>query len=38
MTNFALADDVIDNSGNLGELQDNVEALHKKYLKLAGSG
>ena len=32
---LALAHDVIDNSGNLGELQDKVEALHKKYLKLA---
>jgi dephospho-CoA kinase len=34
----ALADDIIDNSSNLAELQDKVEALHKKYLKLAGSG
>jgi dephospho-CoA kinase len=32
---LALADDVIDNSGNLAELMDKVEALHNKYLKLA---
>ena len=32
---LALADDVIDNCGNLAELQDNVEVLHNKYLKLA---
>ena len=32
---LALADDVIDNSGNLASLQDEVFALHKKYLKLA---
>ena len=32
---LALADDVIDNSGNLNELQEKVEALHIKYLKLA---
>ena len=32
---LALTDDVIDNSGNLAELQNKVEALHNKYLKLA---
>ena len=32
---LALADDIIDNSGSLSELQDKVEALHHKYLKLA---
>jgi dephospho-CoA kinase len=32
---LALADDVIYNSGSLAELQDKVEALHSKYLKLA---
>ena len=32
---LALADDVIDNSGSLVELQDKVETLHNKYLKLA---
>jgi dephospho-CoA kinase len=37
-TRLALADDIIDNSGSLDELQDKVEALHKKYLKLAVSG
>jgi hypothetical protein len=33
---LALADDVIDHSGSLGELQDKVEALHRKYLKAGG--
>jgi dephospho-CoA kinase len=32
---LALADDVIDNSGGLIDLSEKVEALHKKYLKLA---
>jgi dephospho-CoA kinase len=32
---LALADDVIDNSGGLAELQDKVKTLHEKYLKLA---
>lgn len=32
---LALADDVIDNSGGLIDLPEKVEALHKKYLKLA---
>jgi dephospho-CoA kinase len=36
-TRLALADDIIDNSGSLDELQDKVEALHKKILMLAGS-
>jgi len=31
---LALADDVIDNSGSLTELQEKVIALHRKYLKL----
>jgi dephospho-CoA kinase len=32
---LTLANDVIDNSGSLAELQDKVELLHHKYLKLA---
>ena len=32
---LTLADDVIDNSGSLAELQDKVEVLHNMYLKLA---
>jgi dephospho-CoA kinase len=32
---LALADDVIDNSGNRGELQNEVEVLHQKYMKSA---
>jgi len=32
---LALADDIIDNSSNLTELQDKVEVLHNNYLKLA---
>jgi len=31
---LALADDIIDNSGRLVELQDKVATLHSKYLKL----
>jgi len=34
---LALADDVIDNSGSLAELQSQVEELHLKYLQLASS-
>jgi dephospho-CoA kinase len=34
---LALADDVIDNGGNLTELQEQVEFLHKKYLALAAA-
>lgn len=33
---LAIADDVIDNSGDLGALDEAVEALHRKYLALAG--
>lgn len=32
---LALADDVIENSGDLAELDTQVEALHRKYLALA---
>ena len=32
---LALADDVIDNSGTLTELESRVKALHQKYLELA---
>lgn len=32
---LAAADDVIDNSGQLSDLQPQVMALHQKYLKLA---
>ena len=32
---LALADDVIDNSGSLAELQEKVEVLHNKYLDQA---
>ena len=32
---LTLADDVIDNSGSLSELQSKTEVLHKKYLRLA---
>ena len=32
---LALADDVLDNSGSLAELNDKVKILHKKYLELA---
>lgn len=35
---LALADDVIDNSGCLGELFARVDAMHKKYLELAAGG
>ena len=31
---LALADDVIDNSGTLAELESRVKALHQKYLEL----
>lgn len=34
---LALADDVLDNSGTLTELQTKVETLHEKYLNLAKS-
>ena len=34
---LAAADDVIDNSGGLGELRAQVAALHAKYVALAGS-
>jgi dephospho-CoA kinase len=30
---LALADDVLDNSGSLSELQDKVQALHNEYLR-----
>jgi dephospho-CoA kinase len=33
---LAAADDVIDNSGTIGALRQQVEILHKKYLALAG--
>lgn len=32
---LAAADDVIDNSGNLGALRPQVEALHRRYLEMA---
>lgn len=35
---LALADDVIDNSGTLSELQDKVKDLHQKYLELSSPG
>jgi len=34
---LALADDVFDNSGSLARLQNKVEVLHNKYLKLEHS-
>jgi dephospho-CoA kinase len=34
---LAIADDVLDNSGRMDELQNKVEALNRKYLKLAHS-
>lgn len=33
----ALADDVIDNSGTLDELEDKIESLHKKYSSLGSA-
>lgn len=33
---LALADDIIDNSGSLGDLHEQVDALHRRYLELAG--
>lgn len=33
----ALADDVIDNSGTLDELEDSIETLHKKYSSLGSA-
>ena len=33
----ALADDVIDNSGTLDELEDRIETLHKKYSSLGSA-
>lgn len=33
---LALADDVIDNSGSLEDLHNQVDALHRRYLQLAG--
>jgi len=32
---LALADDILDNSGDLSELPEKVKALHEKYLSLA---
>lgn len=32
---FALADDIIDNSGDLNELEDKVKKLHEHYLRMA---
>ena len=32
---LALADDVLDNSGSLDDLDEKVEALHRKYLNLS---
>ncbi len=32
---LALADDVLDNSGSLADLNEKVKTLHKKYLELA---
>lgn len=34
---LALADDIIDNGGDLAALDDQVATLHRKYLELAGS-
>lgn len=34
----AAADDVIDNGGNLDALFEQVRALHRRYLQLAGAG
>ncbi|MBQ0718725.1 MAG: dephospho-CoA kinase [Gammaproteobacteria bacterium] len=34
---LALADDVIDNSGSLADLQGAVDALHQQYLKIAAT-
>jgi len=36
-TRLARADDVIDNSGALRDLAPQVEALHRKYLAMAGA-
>lgn len=33
---LALADDIINNSGDLNDLQKQVECLHQQYLELAG--
>ena len=33
----ALADDIIDNSGTLGELEGKIDALHKKYSSLGSA-
>ena len=33
---LSVADDVIDNSGNLSELRRQVEALHRKYMEISG--
>jgi dephospho-CoA kinase len=30
---LVMADDILDNSGSLAELQNKVEALHHKYLE-----
>jgi dephospho-CoA kinase len=35
---LALAHDVLDNSGSLKEMEDQVTALHKKYLALSNEG
>lgn len=35
---LAVADDVIDNSGDIGALETRVERLHRKYLAMAGKG
>ena len=32
---LALADDIIDNSGSLEDLEADVERLHRKYTRLA---
>ena len=35
-TRLGAADDVLDNSGDVAALRDGVDALHRKYLQLAG--
>ena len=32
---LAIADDVIENSGTVGDVRDQVDALHESYLALA---
>ena len=35
-TRLAIADDVIENTGSIGDLQSQVAVLHERYLELAG--